>query len=49
MSGTGKDVKYIAEKKLFIIDGKTVREGDLTPTEAARLKAEAAKVVVVFG
>lgn len=36
-----ENIIYIAEKKEFIVNGKTIKESDITPQEAENLKSKA--------
>ena len=42
------NVIYIAEKKEFIVNGKTIKESDITPQEAENLKSKANKQTFII-
>jgi hypothetical protein len=44
-----KDVRYIAETKEFIVDGKVIKESSLTPQERQALMANAKPNTLITG
>ena len=43
------DIKYIPESKIFMVDGKVIREDELTPNEVKLLKEKAKNALEEVG
>ena len=43
------DIKYIPESKIFMVDGKVIREDELTPNEVKLLKEKAKNATLIIG